>query len=313
MKNATFRQLRVFNEVARHLNFSKAAQALHLSPPAVTQQIKELEGHVGLPLFDRVGRRVNLTTTGEYMLVYVRRILATVKEAEDATARLRGLAGGRLVVGMVSTAKYLFPHLLADFRRKYPGVEVQLHTGNRATLVRQLSDNELDLAFMGNPPSELAARAEPFAAHPLGFVADPDHPLAKLPLVELDELANWPWIAREPGSGTRALMERFFQTLRSPPAIVMEMTSNEAIKQAVMAGMGLSFLSLHTLALERQHGLLMVLSVPDTPVVRRWHVVSQPTRVLSPAAEALRHHVLAEGERFIARYFGQSMPDTDSA
>ena len=313
MKNATFRQLRVFNEVARHLNFSKAAQALHLSPPAVTQQIKELEGHVGLPLFDRVGRRVNLTTTGEYMLVYVRRILATIKEAEDATARLRGLAGGRLVVGMVSTAKYLFPHLLADFRRKYPGVEVQLHTGNRATLVRQLSDNELDLAFMGNPPSELAARAEPFAAHPLGFVAGPDHPLAQLPHVELDELANWPWIAREPGSGTRALMERFFQTLRSPPAIVMEMTSNEAIKQAVMAGMGLSFLSLHTLALERQHGLLMVLSVPDTPIVRRWHVVSQPTRVLSPAAEALRHHVLAEGERFIARYFGQSMPDTDSA
>lgn len=313
MKNATFRQLRVFNEAARHLNFARAAQALHLSPPAVTQQIKELEGHIGLPLFDRVGRRINLTTTGEYMLVYVRRILATIKEAEDATARLRGLAGGRVVVGMVSTAKYLFPHLLADFRRKHPGVEVQLHTGNRAELVRQLGDNELDLAFMGHPPTELAARAEPFAAHPLGFVAAPTHPLASLSQISPDELANWPWIAREPGSGTRALMERFFHTLEARPTIVMEMTSNEAIKQAVMAGMGLSFLSLHTLALEREHGLLKVLAVPDTPIMRRWHVVSLPARVLSPAAGALRDHVLAEGAGFIAEFFGQRPSSTEAA
>ena len=166
MKNATFRQLRVFSEVARHLSFSKAAQALHLTPPAITMQVKELEGHVGMPLFERSGRQVALTTAGEYMLVFARRMLATLKDAEDTAARLQRLEVGTLTIGMVSTAKYFLPRLLAEFRREHSGIEVKLAVGNREQLVRMLQANELDIAIMGRPPKELATRAEPFAAHP---------------------------------------------------------------------------------------------------------------------------------------------------
>ena len=173
MKNATFRQLRVFSEVARHLSFRKAADALHLTPPAVTMQVKELEGQIGLPLFERDGRQVALTTVGEYMLVYARKILATLKDAEDAAARLKGLQAGRLTIGMVSTAQYFLPRLLAQFQREHEGIEVQLAMGNRAQLYAMLQANEVDIAIMGRAPKELATRAEPFAAHPHVFVAPP--------------------------------------------------------------------------------------------------------------------------------------------
>ncbi|MDP9126403.1 MAG: LysR family transcriptional regulator, partial [Pseudomonadota bacterium] len=169
--NVTFRQLRVFAEVARHLSFARAAQALHLTPPAVTMQVKELESQVGLPLFERQGRAVALTTTGEYFLVYAKRLLATLKDAEDAMARFRKLETGLLTIGMVSTAQYFLPSLLARFRGEHPGVDIRLRvTGNREALLELLRANDVDLAVMGRPPSELATRAEPFAAHPLVFV-----------------------------------------------------------------------------------------------------------------------------------------------
>ena len=179
MKNATFRQLRVFNEVARHLSFARAAEVLHLTPPAVTMQVKELEGHVGLKLFERQGRQVTLTTAGEYMLVYARKVLATLKDAEDAAARLQRVEVGTLTIGMVSTAKYFLPSLLAEFQREHQGVELKLAVGNREQLVKMLQGNEVDIAIMGRPPTELATRAEPFAAHPHVFVAPTDHPLAQ--------------------------------------------------------------------------------------------------------------------------------------
>ena len=152
MKNATFRQLRVFSEVARHLSFARAAQALHLTPPAVTMQVKELEGHVGMPLFERSGRKVALTTVGEYMLVYARKMLATLKDAEDAAARLQKLETGTLVIGMVSTAEYFLPHLLAEFRREHEGLDIRLAVSNREQLVKMLHANEVDIAIMGRPP-----------------------------------------------------------------------------------------------------------------------------------------------------------------
>jgi len=143
MKNATFRQLRVFSEVARHLSFARAAQVLHLTPPAVTMQVKELEGHVGMPLFERNGRKVALTTVGEYMLVYARKVLATLKDAEDAAARLQKLETGTLVIGMVSTAKYFLPHLLAEFRREHGNIDIRLAVSNREQLVKMLHENEV--------------------------------------------------------------------------------------------------------------------------------------------------------------------------
>ena len=304
MKNATFRQLRVFNEVARQLSFAKAARALHLTPPAVTMQVKDLEAQIGLPLFERQGRQVSLTTPGEYMLVYARKLLATLKDAEDTAARLKQAEVGTLTIGMVSTAKYFLPRLLAEFRREHEHVEIRLAEGNREKLVGMLQANEVDIAVMGRPPRELATRAEPFAAHPHVFVAAPAHPLAREEgLVTVESLRPHDFIVREEGAGTRAAMEAFFADARMEPRVVMEMSSNETIKQAVIADMGLSFLSLHTVQLELEKGLLVVLDVEGTPVLRAWNVVHTLSKVLSPAAEAFRYFMLEHGEAFLARNF----------
>jgi LysR family transcriptional regulator, low CO2-responsive transcriptional regulator len=307
MKNATFRQLRVFSEVAKHLSFAKAAQALHLTPPAITMQVKDLEGHVGMPLFERKGRQVALTTAGEYMLVFARRMLATLKDAEDTAARLQRLEVGTLTIGMVSTAKYFLPRLLAEFRREHGGIEVKLAVGNREQLVRMLQANELDIAIMGRPPKELATRAEPFAAHPHVFVAPVDHPLLMLGHQSVEALRSSAFIIREEGSGTRAAMEKFFESARIKPLVAMEMASNETIKQAVMAGMGLSFLSLHTLGLELDNKMIAILDVDGTPVVRAWNVVHMLSKLLSPAAEAFRYFVLERGEVYLAEHFSRHL------
>ncbi|MDH5209451.1 MAG: LysR substrate-binding domain-containing protein, partial [Burkholderiaceae bacterium] len=261
MKNATLRQFRVFAATARHRSFSKAAEELHLTPPAVSMQIRELEEQVGLPLFDRSKRQVALTVTGEYLLVYAKKILSTLKDAEDAVARFRGLESGRVSIGMVSTAEYFVPRLLARFRHEHPAIEVRLAGGrNSEDLVSMLQANEVDLAIMGRPPRELATRAEPFAVHPHAVVTAPDHPLTRIGHAPASLLNNYEFIIREPGSGTRAAMERYFADHRLQPRVAMEMASNETIKQAVIAGMGISFLSLHTVGLERKAGLL---AVPD--------------------------------------------------
>lgn len=300
MRNVTLRQARVFTEAARTLSFVRAAERLHLTPPAVTLQIKELEAAVGLPLFDRHGRHISLTTAGEYYLVYARRLLAIVKEAEDAMARLRRLESGLLTVGMVSTAKYFVPRLLARFHQLHPGVEVRLQvTGNREQLVALMHSGDIDLAIMGRPPKELATRTEPFAAHPHVFIAPPDHPLLGLDSIPVSALETQAFIIREAASGTRAAMNAFFAEHGFQPRSIMEMPSNESIKQAVMAGMGLSFLSLHTLWLELKSGLMHVLPVEGSPVMRTWNIVRLTPRTLSPAAEAFREFMLREGEPYL--------------
>ena len=308
MKGVTLRQLRVFSAVARHLSFGKAAEELHLTPPAISMQIKELEEQVGLPLFDRSGRSVALTVTGEYLLVYVRKILATLKDAEDAVARLSGLKTGRLTIGMVSTAKYFVPRLMARFRAEHPGIEVRLAIGgNREQLVTLLQANEVDLAIMGRPPRELATRAEPFAVHPHVIVTPPDHPLVKAGHSPAAALADYEFLIREEGSGTRAAMEKFFADHRLAPRVAMEMTSNETIKQAVMAGMGISFLSLHTIGLELKAGLIAVPDVEGLPLAKRWYIVNTLAKTLSPAAEAFRYFMLEEAERYLAQEYGAPM------
>ena len=303
MKNVTFRQLRVFTEVARKLSFVRAAEALHLTPPAVTMQIKELESAIELPLFDRQGRNVSLTTSGEYFLVYARRLLATLKDAEDAMARFRRIEAGVLNIGLVSTAKYFVPRLLARFREEHPGIEVRLQvTGNRAQLIALLQGGDVDLAVMGRPPNEMAMRAEPFAAHPLVFVCPPRHPLLAMGRPPASALEAYPFIVREPGSGTRHAMEEFLREYRVTPRITMEMSSNETIKQAVMAGMGISFLSLHTIGLEAGASLMQVVEVEGTPVMRTWNLVRLLSKVLSPAAEAFRYYMIEEGERYLREH-----------
>lgn len=303
MLNITFRQLRVFIEVARELSFARAAEALHRTPPAVTMQVKELESQLGLPLFERRGRQVTLTTSGEYFLVYARKLLATLKEADDAMARFKRVESGLLTVGMVSSAKYFLPPLLARFHAEHPAIELRLKLGNREQLAALMEANELDLTVMGRPPQALATRAEPFAMHPHGLITAPEHPFAQMESVPAAALAREPFIVREDGSGTRAALMQYLEHHRLQPVFVMEMDSTEAIKQAVMAGLGVSLVSLHTIGLEMRHGLLAAPAVEGLPLMRRWHVVHLAAKLLSPAAEALRYFILERGEAHLAAMF----------
>lgn len=300
MKNLTLRQIRIFISVAEHLHFKRAAQSLFLSAPAVSMQIRQIEDDLGMPLFDREGKAVSLTTAGEYFLAYARRISSILREAEDLFSRLNRLEGGRLTVGMVSTAEYFVPQLLARFRREHPHIDISLYVSNREGLLAALREHKIDLAIMGRPPRDLAARAEPFAMHPLVLIAAPDHPLAQQTQLSLQSLNNIDFLIRETGSGTRAAVEYFLNEARVTPHFVMEMSSNETIKQAVMAGMGVSIISLHTVGLEVKHNLLTVIPIDGLPIIRSWHVMHLQSKTLSLAAEALRYFILEEGEAYFA-------------
>lgn len=303
MLPVTLRQLQVFASVARHLSFARASEELHLTAPAVSMQIKQLESAIGLPLFDRSGNSVTLTLTGEYFLVHVQRVLSNMREAENLIGRLRKVQTGVLHLGMLTTAKYFVPHLLAGFMKQHPGVQPRLVEGNRVELVDALHHNELDIAIMGRPPKELDTRAEPFAIHPLGVIAAATHPLAKLEEIQVDALAREPFIIREEGSGSRVTMEALFREWRISPPVLMQMTSNESIKQAVMAGLGIAFISLHTVAEELRSGKLVSLRVAELPLLRQWQLVRLSARVMSPVAEAFRHYVLEQGEAFVNEWF----------
>ncbi len=299
----TFRQLAVFTEVARQGSVQRAAEALHLTPPAVSLQVKELERQVGQPLFDRTGRRMALTTPGEYFLFYARRLLGTLKEAEDAMARLGRLETGRLTIGMVSAAKYFLPQLLAKFHAEHPAVDVKLRLGVRDELGSMLQEGEVDLCVMGRPPRNAQSLTEPFAMHPHVLVTAPTHRFARMEYVPAAALANEPFIVREAESGTRAVLQEFLERHDLHPLFVMEMPSNEAIKQAVMAGMGVSLLSLHTIGLEWRNGLIATPTVEGLPQLRRWHLVRPAGRHLSPVGESFRHFMLEHAEAHLAEAF----------
>ncbi len=295
LRNLSMRQLRVFLSAARHSSFSKAAAELNLTAPAVSMQIKELESELDVELFARVGRRVELTTAGEYFLVYVKRIAANLREAEVMLSKLRGTDAGTLKIGLVSTAKYFLPQLLARFKEEHFGLQIRLEVRNRDQMVALLRDGEIDLAIMGRTPPDMDTRIEAFAAHPHAFIASPDHPLARKQGIAPEALNQLELISRESGSGTRAIMERFLKDRGLSPRVSMEMSSNESIKQAVMANLGISFVSLHTVGLEVTHNKLVVLDIDETPIARAWHVVALNRGNPSTAAEAFRYYVLEHG------------------
>ncbi len=303
MRHVTIRQLRIFVTVAKEQSITKAAERLFLTPPAVSMQIKDLESQVGLPLFDRTSRRFELTTIGEYFLLYARKVLDVMAEAEELAKKLQEAAVGQLRIGMVSTAQYFVPRLLKDFRREHRGIEITLRVGNRAEVIAMLDNRDIDVAIMGRPPEHLPVRAEPFAGHPSVFVASPDHSLAPEKSVDPALLAQEPFIVREEGSGTRAAMQLYFEQRRLTPRVAIEMQSNEAIKQAVMSGMGVAFLSLHTIGMELRHGYLSLLRVPGSPVMRAWYVVHRTSQFVVPAVDAFRYYVLERGQNFLAANF----------
>jgi DNA-binding transcriptional LysR family regulator len=295
------RQLKIFEAVARHLSFSRAAAELHLTQPAVSMQVRSLEAAAGLPLTEQVGKRVFLTEAGAELASHARIVAQQLSEAEGALAAMKGLRGGKLNIGVVSTAKYFMPRLLTAFRAEHPDVELRLGVNNRSAIVRQLADNEIDLAIMGRPPQELETVAEPFAENPLVFVAAPDHPLARVRRIAPQQLAAESFLLRESGSGTRAAMERFLADHAVVPVRTVEMMSNETIKQAVMAGMGISFISERTIGLELAVGHIVRLNVTGTPVRRHWYVVHRAAKRLLPMAQEFRRFLLKESARFMER------------
>jgi len=301
LRNVSLRQLRVFEATARHLSFTKAARELHLTQPAVSMQVKELEQGCQIPLFERAGRGIRLTEAGEELARCAATIAGQVELTREHLDALRGLKAGLLKLGAVSTAKYFAPSLLSAFRRETPGISIRFSVGNRQEMIRQLADSQVDLMIMGRPPRELQTIAEPFARHPLVIVAPPGHPLARRKRIPLRDLAGESFLIREEGSGTRAAMEKLFRDRRFSYQASMEMSSNETIKQAVMAGMGISLLSSHTVGLELKAGKLVVLDVTGLPIVRDWYVIHLAAKRLSPVASAFREFLLTKASPLIGK------------
>jgi DNA-binding transcriptional LysR family regulator len=298
--NVTIRQFRIFEAVARHLSFTRAAEELHLTQPAVSMQIKQMEQSVGLPLFEQVGKRIHLTDAGLEMERYSKTITAILEEAGQVFQEMQGLKRGRLNITVASTANYFAPRLLATFRERYPEVCVILDVTNRAGLIRALAENETDLVIMGQPPESMDLVAESFLSNPLVVIAPPSHPLTRQERISLQRLQQETFLVREPGSGTRSLTERVFAEKHLQLATPMEMSSTEAIKQGVEAGLGLALLSAHTLEMELALNRLVILDVEGFPVLRDWYIVHREGKRLSGLAQAFKEFVLTETPDVIA-------------
>jgi DNA-binding transcriptional LysR family regulator len=292
--NVSLRQLRVFEAVARRSSYTRAAEELHLSQPAVSMQVRQLEDQVGLPLFERVGKGICLTEAGREIYHYSRSINRALLEMEDVVESLKGVSRGRLSVAVVSTVNYFAPRLLAEFHRRYPGIHLTLDVTNHDQIVRQLEINQVDMVLMGTPPGDVDVAAEPFMANPLVVIAPPDHPLVGERKIPLERLASEVFVMREPGSGTRQSLERFLAETGTLIRHGLQMTRNEAIKQAVRSGLGISVVSLHSVELELETGRLVILDVQGFPLPMDWYLVYRRGRRLSPAAKAFHEFVLAE-------------------
>jgi len=301
MKNATLRQLRVFESAARHLSLTRAAEELHLTPPAVSIQIRQLEGHAHAELFERAGRGLKLTQAGEEVLAHARGILGHIVAAEEAIEGLAALEQGLLDVAVINAGDYFFPWLLAAFRERHPRIHVRISVGNRDELLERLAAHGVDLAVMSHPPADKRFAAESFAPHPHVIVAAPGHPLVGRRTMPLARAAKEPLITREPGSATRLAMEQAFNEAGVVPRIEMEIASNETIKQAVAAGFGLGFLSAHAVHQELALGSLAVVAVRGFPVMRQWYVVHLRDRRLPPITEAFQRFVVREGASLIRK------------
>jgi DNA-binding transcriptional LysR family regulator len=300
--NITFRQLEVFEVVARLLSYTRASKELHLSQPAVSMQIKQLEEQTGMPLFEKIGRDIFLTEAGREMYHYCRTIAQQLEEAEEVLQQLKGFKSGRLEITVATTANAFATRMLSMFSKRYEGSTVSLNVTNREHLLRQLADNEKDIAIMGRPPEDADLIIEPFADNPLVMVAAPDHPLVTKQPIPLNMLQDQTFVVREQGSGTRTAMQRFFDEHNLRITSSMEMNENEAIKQAVQAGMGLGIVSIHTLELELETNRLVILDVEDFPIMRHWYLVHRKEKRLSPITQAFKEFVLNEGRSMMPNY-----------
>jgi len=295
----TFRQLQVFVSVAKMGSFTAAAKSLHLSQPGVSMQIKQLEETVGLPLYEQVGKRIHLTQAGQELHDYSLKVVNLLNEVETVLENLKGMESGSLSISVATTASHFATRLLADFSQRNDGITISLDITNRESLHQQLVNNEPDLVIMGQPPEGVNVASYAFMENPLVMIAAPGHPLLDQAPLKLSDLQQQAFVVRELGSGTRGSIQRFFQERDLQFHTCIEMSSNEAIKQAVEAGLGLGIVSIHTLELELETGRLQIVDVEDFPIMRHWHIVQRTGKRLSPVAERFKQFVLDEAHRFI--------------
>jgi len=285
MRHATFRQLEVFEAIARLGNFTRASEELHLTQPTVSMQMKKLADAAGLPLYEQVGRQIQLTEAGKELAATAREILQSLERFDMAVADMQGLKKGKLRLTVTTTAKYFAPRILGEFSRIHPGIEVALKVTNRQKVLGRAAENLDDLYILCLPDSDVALETLPFLENSLVVLAHPDHPLAGVSNILIERLAEEPFLMREPGSGTRMLVEEMFASHGIKLNIRMELGSNEAIKQAILGGLGISVLSSQTLG-SGTNGEPIVLDVAGFPIVRQWHIVYPRSKQLSVVAKA---------------------------
>jgi DNA-binding transcriptional LysR family regulator len=295
MRPYTLKQLQTFMEVARQRSVSKAAEKLFVTQPAVSMQIRQLEDAFGVPLIEPAGRNIRLTQAGEAFLTHAIAAMGQLKDLEALMAEHVGLKKGRIDLAVVSTAKYFIPMLLVRFNKLFKGIDIQLKIDNRENILGLLARNEADLVVMGRAPADLDCEATAFATNPLAIVAAPDHELVRRKNLPFSVLGEHRFVVREEGSGTRAAMQRLFSEHQTALNVEMEMPSNETIKQAVMAGMGMSFLSLRTVRHELASGHIALVDIEDLPVMGHWYVTHLSHKKLSPAAKAFKAFLIEQG------------------
>jgi len=300
MKNITLRHLRTVAAINKAGKIINAAKVLGLTGPALTLQLQQAEEEVGAKLFERSAGGMRPTDAGLAFIEAAHAIEERLRVLQEDIDAIKGVRKGRLVVGAVSTAKYFAPQVIAGFKREFPDIELKLVIGNRAETIAKFEEHSLDIALMGSPPPEVPVQAAAFGDHPLVVVSAPDHPLAKSRDIPKARIAEEHFIIREPGSGTRFSFERFLGDIPGrldDPGT--EMDSNETIKQAVMAGLGIAFISAHTVAFEVESGRLVVLDVVGLPIRRQWFWVTRSDRVLTPAIAAFQNFLTKKGATFL--------------
>jgi DNA-binding transcriptional LysR family regulator len=313
VRELTIRQLRALATVEKTRSVTAAANQLHLTQPAVTLQLRNLQELAGLPLIQRTGDGMLLTDAGREVLTLCERIEAALTDCETSLEMMAGKTAGRISIGAVSTAKYFVPFAIAGFSKVYPDIEIRLTIGNRQETSEALRGYELDFAIMGRPPMGIDMDVRLIGDHPHVIVAPTAHRLARKPRLKLADLADETFLMREPGSGTRGLMENLFETAGVRPKIGMAMSSNETIKQAVIAGLGIAFISAHTVATELDERRLVTLDVDGLPVVRQWFALSRKDKVLMPPARAMLEFLGAKGAQFLPRTHGRTRLTRTSA
>lgn len=297
MLHCTLRQLQVFERVSALLSYSRAAEELYMTQPAVSMQIKHLEACVGMPLLERVGKKLFLTDAGHQMRQCSLNIRQELQQVETVLDGMRQINWGVIRLAVVNTANYFIPRLLAAFCREYPNVNVMLQVANREAVLRLVTENRVDLAVIGAPAHELDLQVDFIMDNPLVVIASPDHALASMDHIPAQRLEQERFISREIGSGTRKAMEEYFRAYEIQPHVTLEMETNESIKQAVQADMGLGILSAHCIELELETKRLVTLPVDGFPLLRQWHIAHLSNKSLSSAAQAFKQFLIHQAAR----------------